>query len=171
MKIITVPNPILTRRSKPIIAFDPKLKNFCRNLGKTLSRSGNGIGLAAPQVAKNWRIFAIALPNEALQVFINPQIIHHSSKKEYFQRENHQPFLEGCLSIPKIYGTVKRWLKIEVSWQDENAHKQTSTFTDLKAIVFQHEYDHLEGILFTQRVIEQGGKLYEEKNHRLGKVI
>ncbi|PIS15350.1 peptide deformylase [Candidatus Shapirobacteria bacterium CG09_land_8_20_14_0_10_38_17] len=173
MKIIIIPNPILTRKSKSIINFNLKLSNFCQNLVKTLLNAKNppGIGLAAPQVGKNWRIFAITLPDEKPQIFINPKIIYHSKEKKYFKTENRQPFLEGCLSIPKIYGTVKRWPKIKVVWQNEKGEKQQADFNNLKAIVFQHEYDHLEGILFTQRVIEQKGQLYEEKNGIMEKLI
>jgi len=162
MKIITVPNPILTRKSKIITRFDSKLKNFCQNLTKTLSNAKNpsGIGLAAPQVGKNWRIFTIALPGEKPQIFINPKITHHSKKKKCFTIENGQLFLEGCLSIPEIYGAVKRWPKIKAVWQNEKGEKQQAAFGNIKAIVFQHEYDHLNGILFTQRVIKQGGQFY-----------
>jgi len=170
MKIVTVPNPILIRKSKLITNFDSKLKNFCQNLSKTLANTKNGIGLAAPQAGKNWRIFTIALPDEKPQIFINPEIIYHSKEKKYFTMENNQPFLEGCLSIPKIYGTVKRWPKVEVSWQDQSTKKQKAVFTNLKAIVFQHEYDHLKGTLFTQRVIKQKGQLYEEKNGKIKKI-
>ena len=173
MKIITVPNPILIRKSEPITNFDSKLENFCQNLSKTLANTKNGIGLAAPQAGKNWRIFTIALPGKKPQIFINPKITYHSKEKKYFQlrNNNHQePFLEGCLSIPKTYGTVRRWPKIEVSWQDQNTKKQEAVFTNLKAIVFQHEYDHLKGILFTQRAVKQKGQLYEEKNGKMEKI-
>ena len=176
MKIITVPNPILTQKSKPVTNFDLKLKNFCQNLIKTLlsAKNPSGIGLAAPQVGKNWRIFTIALPGKKPQIFINPKITYHSKEKKYFQLRNNnhrEPFLEGCLSIPKIYGTVKRWPKIKAVWQNEKEEKQQAAFSNLKAIVFQHEYDHLNGILFTQRVIKQKGQLTEEKNGEIEKII
>ena len=165
MKIVTVPNPILIKKSKSITSFDSRLKNFCQNLVKTLLNAKNpsGIGLAAPQVGKNRRIFTIALPDKKPQIFINPKITHHSQEKKYFhlKSDGHQePFLEGCLSIPKTYGAVKRWPKIKAIWQNEKGEKQQAVFDNLKAIVFQHEHDHLNGILFTQRMIEQ-----EEQSH------
>ena len=177
LKILTAPHPALTKKSKPISDFGPKTRNFCHLLSKTLLSCQNpsGIGLAAPQVGKNWQIFTIALPGERPIVFVNPKIISHSQKKTYFLLEDEkgkkkEPFLEGCLSLPNIFGTVKRWTEIKVEFFNPAGEKQKAKLENLAAIVFQHEYDHLQGILFTQRIIKQGGEVFQEKNGQLEKI-
>ena len=167
MKIITVPHPVLKQKTKPIKKFDLKLKKFSQQLLTTLLEAENpsGVGLAAPQVGESKSLFALALPNQKPFLVINPQIIDHSPEKTYFflADEHHHPFLEGCLSIPHTYGQVKRWPAINVVFQNENGKKKKMSLKNFDAIVFQHEYDHLEGILFTQRIIEQGGKIIHEE--------
>lgn len=78
--------------------------------------------------------------------------------------------LEGCLSVPRIWGPVDRDAEVLVEYLDLNGKKQSKWFSGLKAVIVQHETDHLNGILFTQRVLEQKGRLYEEKNGELEKI-
>ena len=175
MKIVIAPHPTLSQKSQIIQSFDKKTVKFSQDLEKTLFNQAQGIGLAAPQVAKNWRIFVINLPQKSSQIFINPEITAHSKEKKYFKtylanEQPEQPFLEGCLSIPNIYGTVKRWPKISARWFDLRGKKHQKQFHDLAAIVFQHEYDHLEGILFTQRVLEEKGEMFRKENDQLEKI-
>jgi peptide deformylase len=177
LKILTAPHPVLTKKSKPISDFGPKTKDFCRQLSETLLSCQNptGVGLAAPQVGKNWQIFVISLPGEKPTAFINPKIVSHSQKKTFFLIENEkgqkgEPFLEGCLSLPKIFGAVKRWPEIKVEFFNPAGEKQKAKLENLAAIVFQHEYDHLQGVLFTQRIIKQGGEVFQEKNGQLEKI-
>ena len=84
--------------------------------------------------------------------------------------QKEESFLEGCLSLPKIFGAVKRWPEIKVEFFNPTGKKQKAEFNSLAAIVFQHEYDHLQGILFTQRIIKQGGEVFQEKNGQLEKI-
>jgi len=175
MKIITAPHPVLKQKAKPIKSFDLKLKKFGQQLLKTLQEAENpsGVGLAAPQVGESKRLFAVALPDQKPFLVINPQIIDHSQEKTYFflADEHHHPFLEGCLSVPNTYGQVKRWPAIGVVFQDENGKEKKMFLKNFDAIVFQHEYDHLEGILFTQRIIEQKGEIIHEETPEIKKAV
>ncbi|MDD3532039.1 MAG: peptide deformylase [Candidatus Shapirobacteria bacterium] len=178
MEIITAPSPVLTKVSSPITNID--LKTF--RLGKQLisSLTDKGVGLAAPQIGKNKTVFIIRLPQQEAQLFINPAITGHSKKKQYsllLEGANHhqedyqpQPFLEGCLSLPHLYGTVKRWAKIEACWFNNKGRKVKKTLNGLEAIIFQHELDHLKGLLFPQRVKKEGGQFFQEKNGQLEKI-
>ncbi|MDD3679322.1 MAG: peptide deformylase [Candidatus Shapirobacteria bacterium] len=179
MKIITAPNPILRKSSVPIAKIDNQTKGLVNQLINSLI--DGGIGLAAPQIGQNKTIFIINLPQKKPQIFINPVIVSHSPKKQYFtitdaEEDNHhhgqvQPFLEGCLSLPKFYGTVRRWPKISAQWLDLDGKKRQKNLTGLGAIVFQHELDHLKGKLFPERIIKQDGQLYrEEKNGQLKEI-
>ena len=78
--------------------------------------------------------------------------------------------LEGCLSIPRIWGPVTRNTKVLVEYQDLTGEKHTEWFSGFKSVIIQHEMDHLQGVLFTQRVLEQKGKLYQEKDGELEKI-
>jgi len=177
MKIIIAPNPILEKISSPVSKINQETKQLADKL--IISLANKGIGLAAPQIGKNQTVFIIKLPEEKPQIFINPAIISHSSKEKYFQitdeDSNHhqqtQPFLEGCLSLPSLYGTVKRWSQITARWFDEFGQKHQQTLNELTAIVFQHELDHLRGKLFFQRTIKEGGQLYRKNNEQLKEIL
>jgi len=170
MKIITAPNPVLNKKSSLIININSQTKGLADLLISSLANKG--IGLAAPQIGKSKTIFIISLPKEKPQIFINPSILKHNAEKQYFllgQDEHSQPFLEGCLSLPHLYGTVKRWPKITAQWLDLKGKKKQQELTGLESIVFQHELDHLKGKLFPQRIAKEGGQLYQEKGGQLEK--
>jgi peptide deformylase len=178
MKILTVPNPVLESVCSPVDNIDKKIRQLANDLVNTLAN--RGVGLAAPQIGKKKAVFIIGLPEEKPIIFINPQIISHSHEKQFFRLDNNhqdrpkhdesEPFLEGCLSIPHLYGAVKRWPEITAQWLDLDGKKQRQTLTKFKAIVFQHELDHLNGQLFTQRIAKDGGQLYRENDDRLEKI-
>lgn len=175
MKIITAPDPILQKKSTAISP-DKKVHRLIKQMKQKL-KGADDLGLAAPQVGKNWRLFVINLPNRPAKAYLNPQITNHSDSKKLFriaeldqQHQEDQPFLEGCLSIPQVYGAVKRWPEISAEWQNETEKKETATLTNLAAIVFQHELDHLNGTLFTQRLLKQNGQAYQEKNGQLQEI-
>lgn len=111
----------------------------------------NGVGLAAPQIGKSIRFFVVdgeQLDPENLKgfkkVFINAQIVERSGDKTHYD--------EGCLSIPGVRGDVIRYDKILISYFDENWEKHEETFSGIASRIIQHEYDHIEGILFTDLV-------------------
>ncbi|MDD2916924.1 MAG: peptide deformylase [Candidatus Gracilibacteria bacterium] len=109
-----------------------------------------GVGLAAPQIGVNKRIIAVSLmrdgddENYKTIAMINPQIIEHSNEMEC---DN-----EGCLSIPGENGDVERWRRVKVSYTDTSLRTQTILLSGLAARIVQHEVDHLDGVLFTDRI-------------------
>ena len=162
LKIFTVPHPLLRQKSLAVVTIDAKIQKFIRQLEQTLIHADNpkGVGLSAPQVGKLWRIFYTT------RVFINPQIVS-ASKKLILGPDPNQPILEGCLSIPHIWGPVYRHQWIKLRWQMANGRWQTAKFSDFPARVIQHEIDHLNGILFTDHSLKQHQPLYQEKRGKL----
>jgi peptide deformylase len=179
-KIVKTPNPVLTTVAKPVASFDKKLQKILQDMEVTLLNTSDpiGVGLAAPQVDISLQIF-LARPTENAPVlpFINPMIISSSeiikesikklSKKERREAED-KKILEGCLSMPNIWGHVTRSQKIVLTYQDSTGKKHTTTFTGFMATIIQHEVDHLNGILFTKHVLSQREKLYKSYKNKNG---
>jgi peptide deformylase len=166
-KIVVFPHPVLRRKSRKIGRLLKSDQKLIEDLETTLEKSHSGIGLSAPQIAVSRRVFAIR--DSSFQVFINPEIIDTFGESKVYpitvdSEGKEEEFLEGCLSLPGLYGAVRRWLKIGVSWQEpgegDSLVDKQAVLEGLLAIVFQHELDHLEGILFVDRVKEEGGRLY-----------
>ncbi len=141
-------HPVLRQVAKAVQPDYPNLQQFIKDLWATMYRT-DGIGLAAPQVARSIRIFVIDLDvfkdeypelKGFKKAFINPQIEYLSSKKVWLT--------EGCLSVPGIHRKVKRPGKIRISYQDENFNPVVEEYQGFAARVIQHEFDHLEGVLF-----------------------
>lgn len=171
--IVHVPDNILTTPAKIITVFDTKLKRTIADMTETLRATVHpkGVGLAAPQVGLELRLFITKpTPQAAVRVFINPEIIKRSKTQTTGvpERENK---LEGCLSIPEIWGRVKRAASLTLRYQDETGKSHEENFTGFLATIIQHETDHVNGILFTQRVLEQKGKLYEVEKDKDGKDV
>jgi peptide deformylase len=162
MQIVKIPNEVLTTPAKPVEKIDKKVLEFIEEMKKVLVSTDNpkGVGLAAPQVGKGLRIF-ITYPKESgpIHVFINPEIIETSQEKTTGVPERDKKF-EGCLSIPNIWGIVHRHNTIKLKWLDEKGYTQIKAFKGFQATIMQHETDHINGILFTKRVLEQKHKLY-----------
>jgi len=182
-KIVTTPNSVLSDVSKPVVNFDNKLKNILIEMEKTLRATSDpiGVGLAAPQVGLSIRIFQLR-PDENSEVrsFINPEILSiseeandftsQSGRKKKAIEEGRIPppkgkrLLEGCLSIPNIWGYVQRRKEVNLKYQDAQGNFHEELFTGFPAIIVQHEMDHLNGNLFTKHVFEQNEKLF--KSHK-----
>lgn len=144
-----------------------------------------GVGLAAPQVGKSLQIFiAKPTPKSPIQVFINPKIIQKTkishltvgndrvNKLNKTMGEKSLTKLEGCLSLPNIWGEVKREPIIKLQYQlitdNYGLISKTHMFSGLMATIVQHEMDHLQGILFPKRVLEQKGTLYKSRKNEKG---
>lgn len=161
--IVKVPDPILTTPSKRITSINKKVLEFIEGMKQTLvgAKNPKGVGLAAVQVGRNVRIFITRpYPKSPLSVFINPEILTTSAEKTDGVPERGNKF-EGCLSIPNVWGIVHRHQSVRLSYQTPDGKKHTRTFTGFPATIAQHEMDHINGILFTQRVLEQKNKLYK----------
>ena len=167
-KILTAPNLILRQVSTPITAQERHLKRVLDQLTQTLSYSDIGVGLAAPQIGINWRILALKLaPDNQVECYLNPKIVKTSTNKSRRSRDQKKDDLEGCLSLPKIYAPVLRYEWVEITYQKfENGAliDKTCRLQQFAARVFQHEYDHLDGILFLDKALAENAPLYYEKN-------
>lgn len=161
MKILTLPNPILRKKSKKISKIDKKVLNLVKNLNEILKNKKDpvGLGLSAVQTGNPKRVF-LAKVDGQIETFVNPEITWFSRKKNLGGKKD-KPFLEGCLSVPKFYGEVLRSQKIKVKYTNGQGQSLKEEFFGLQARVIQHESDHLDGILFIDRILEQGGKLYK----------
>jgi peptide deformylase len=155
LTILTNPNQILRKKSTAITAnkiTSDELKKLYSDMVFTMLKK-DGVGLAAPQVGKNIRLVIINTKNGPL-VILNPQILKKSFAKEWGE--------EGCLSVPNLFGQVRRHKKIKCSYIDSDGCASELDATGLMARVIQHELDHLEGILFIDKAKEI--KKSEKKN-------
>ncbi|NLM73019.1 MAG: peptide deformylase [Clostridiaceae bacterium] len=142
--IVKKGDEILTKRSKEVKEINSKILDLLDDMRDTLYSSGNGVGLAAPQVGILKRIVVIDVGDGLIEL-INPVIV---------EQEGEQDHVEGCLSIPGVYGKVKRPARVVVEYLDRNGKKRKVEGTDLLAVCLCHEIDHLDGILFDQKVYE-----------------
>lgn len=132
------------------------------------AKNPKGVGLAAPQIGINLRMFCLKVASSSpVEYFINPQILTRGDSPNHKNPQD-QP-LEGCLSIPNTWGFVQRHSIITLKFTSIKNQTKTQEFTGFHAVIIQHEMDHLEGVLFTQRVLEQGHKLYEITKNKQGK--
>ncbi len=153
LKVITEGDPRLRKKSDPVtLEIIPTLKSFIQNLTQTMYED-DGIGIAAPQVAKNIRIIVIGTKNGPL-VMINPKITKKSFRKEWGE--------EGCLSVPGVFGDVKRSKSISATYLDKRGKLQKIHAQGLFARVIQHEVDHIDGILF----IDKAKNIKNIDNHK-----
>jgi peptide deformylase len=165
-KILLSSNPALRLKSKAVTHFDKKIQKLIQDLKDTLSvqKDPEGVGLAAPQIGKNLRVF-VANYKGFERVVVNPKVIKiepkvknpDSGKKRRPKRE----ILEGCLSLPYYYGPLKRAAKITVEYVNEKGEQVTETFEGFNAQIIIHEIDHLEGILFVDHLLKEKKPLYK----------
>ncbi|MGE5657235.1 MAG: peptide deformylase [Actinomycetota bacterium] len=153
LQISQLGNPVLRQQAQIIENIeDEQIQTLINNLMVTVQKA-NGVGIAAPQVAASNRLLIVAsrpspryphAPTMAPTAMINPQILAHSSEviKDW----------EGCLSIPGIRGLVPRYQAIEIEYMTRDGKRERQELTDFVARIFQHEYDHLEGFVFLDRV-------------------
>lgn len=182
MKIVHAPNSVLAEKAKPVTIrpgnekIERSILNLIEEMKQTLTSAidPEGVGLAAPQVGKSLQIF-ITKPTvkSPIQTFINPQILElkEKSAEQKEKRGNEPTQLEGCLSLPEIWGDVCRYSELIISYYDENGEHHKRKFTGFPATIIQHEMDHLNGTLFPKRVLEQKGKLYKSSKDKKGEYV
>jgi peptide deformylase len=165
-KIVVVKDPRLREKSKSVKNIDKKILKLIQDLHDTLlaQKDPEGVGLAGPQIGKNYRVFVVKLEGN-VKTFINPKIVSDIKEKKLKKAKKDAPgpqkIMEGCLSLPHYYGPLKRSNKIKVSYLDEKGEKKVETFESFSAQIIHHEIDHLNGILFIDRLLEQKKPLYE----------
>lgn len=176
LPIVAYGDPVLKKKAKEIDKDYPKLEELINNMWDTMYNA-YGVGLAAPQVGLPIRMFMIdpapfaedeelseeekAELKDLRKVFINPQIIEEDGEEWAFS--------EGCLSIPEVREDVFRKPDITIEYYDENWEKHTETYSGLAARVIQHEYDHIEGILFTDKLSSLKKRLIKSKLANISK--
>ena len=169
-------DPVLRKVGKEITKDYPELDELISNMKETM-KNAQGVGLAAPQIGKDIRLFLIdASPfaesdeledeeklflKEFNRTFINARIIEEEGDEWVFN--------EGCLSIPNINEDVYRNETIHIEYEDENFEKKKDTLSGLAARIFQHEYDHIEGILFTDKLSSLKKRLLKKKLENISK--
>jgi len=166
-EIVTVPNPVLRKKARPIKNFDDKLQTLIDDMIETM-RAAPGVGLAAPQVGVSDQLIVIEYSeneNEEddekvppkLYVMANPKITRFDTETELG--------VEGCLSVPGLVGEVERPLAITVKGKNRHGQPMTVKAKGWLARIFLHEIDHLEGVLFTDLTdhIWQPEEPYEDK--------
>lgn len=168
--------PVLKKVASDISPDYPGLRELIDNMWETMHYA-EGVGLAAPQIGLPIRLFVVdthpkdddkkegeaTKPKEPpiRQVFINAQVVEESGKE--------WPFEEGCLSIPDIRGDVDRLELVRLRYLDEEFEPHEETFAGLNARVIQHEYDHIEGILFVERLKPVKKQLIKRKLEKIKK--
>jgi peptide deformylase len=177
IKIVIAPNSVLSCIAKPILTVDSFVTKTIKEMKEALLKTTDpkGVGLAAPQIGKSLRIF-IAKPTDESEIitFINPEIKEKSLETDYVKRpkkdmsEKASKKLEGCLSLPNIWGPVRRSSSLTLSYLDEQGKPHQKKFSGFMATIIQHETDHLNGVLFPKRVLEQKGILYKSSRNKKG---
>lgn len=173
LPIVAYGDPVLKKVGKEIDKDYPELETLLDNMWQTMYNS-EGVGLAAPQIGKSIRLFLVDASPFAdednpetkdlvdfKRVFINPTIIEESGTEWNFE--------EGCLSIPDVREDVSRHPDVTLEYFDENWKKHKETFSGIAARVIQHEYDHIEGILFTDHLSGLRKRLLKGKLSNISK--
>lgn len=169
-KIVQSGDPILRLTCKPVTQIDKKIKSVITDLKDTLSvqTDPEGVGLAAPQIGKNLRIFAVNY-KKLQRVVINPEILKLTplvieSKKKINNSTNEDDheheILEGCLSLPYYYGPLKREPYVKIKYLNETGAEIIEEFKGFNAQIIMHEIDHLNGVLFIDHLLKQNKKLF-----------
>lgn len=166
-EILRMGQPVLRRRARPLTdaeRADPALRTLVDDMVDTLDASG-GIGLAAPQIGEPLRLAIIRVPGGPsrygelesipLTVYVNPEI-------EVLDLVT-QGFWEGCLSVPGLRGWVERPCAIRVRWLDLDGEAQSAEYSGFLATVFQHEFDHLDGHLYVDRMTDMTRLVFESE--------
>lgn len=173
--IVTAPNLVLAQKAKTISKIDSEILKIIAEMKAALVSATDpiGVGLAAPQIGKSLQIFVTKPTAESnISVFINPKIkflnsekpVKTNSRKRYTK-------LEGCLSLPNIWGEVRRKPVLQIEFMDENGKTYKKTYRGFMATIIQHEVDHLNGVLFPKRVLEQKKVLFKSNKNDKGQDV
>lgn len=164
MEILTYPDPRLSRESQAVTVFDDGLRTFVAALEETMRAGPGAVGIAAPQVGRTQRIVIVDctgkkdLPtNHGRMVLINPEISAW---------EGLVVGREGCLSVPDFTGNVIRAERITLEAHDERGEQRQFHFEGYEARAVQHEIDHLDGLLFLDRLVSRRNDLFRRKTYK-----
>jgi peptide deformylase len=161
--------PVLRKQALPVTPDYPGLASFIADMYETMY-SAKGVGLAAPQVGRSIRVFVVDTiqikktdekHTGIKQIFLNAQLLDESGEPWLYE--------EGCLSIPDIHVEIERLPVVHLRYQDENFVEHTQTFEGINARVIQHEYDHIEGVLFIDRMKPLKRRMINRKLEKIKK--
>jgi len=143
--VVLYPDPVLRQKARPVERVDDGVRELIADMFETM-KAEDGAGLAAPQVGVSLRIFVTGAPDRGvpLKAYINPEIVDLQGDLE--------PAEEGCLSLPEIRGSVRRPVQCTIRALDEEGREFTETSSEFAARVWQHEHDHLDGILIVDKM-------------------
>ena len=163
LEILQYPDPRLKQESEPVETFDDSLRAFIADLEETMRAGPGGVGIAAPQVGNFIRAVIVdvsskpKIEHHGRMVMINPEIITYDG----FAKGR-----EGCMSVPDYTGDVIRAERIEVEYFDEFGQKHSIKTGAFEARAIQHELDHLEGLLFLDRLVSRRSDLFQRKVYK-----
>jgi peptide deformylase len=151
LTVRVVPDPILRQKAKRVKTVDGSIKKLIADMIETLHAAPGRVGLAAPQVGVSLRVIVIGLPEEKDIVLINPEIV---------RRKGERMVTEGCLSVPGYFGVIKRAESVRAKGRDMRGREIKIKADELLAQALEHEIDHLNGMLYIDR-LESQGDLYK----------
>lgn len=163
LEILKYPDPRLKEVSEPVEQFDDELRHFINDLEETMRAGPGGVGIAAPQVGRRQRIAIVDVSSK-------PKIEHHGKliliNPEITQWEGFAKGREGCMSVPDYTGNVIRAKKISLEYLDEYGNQHAIETKGFEAVAIQHEIDHLEGLLFLDRLVSRRNDLFRRKVYK-----
>jgi len=171
MQIVQAPDTVLSTQAKKVEKIDKSILDLIADMKHALLHASDpeGVGIAAPQVGHSLQIFLMKPEKDSpITTVINPEVklIGKPIKRK---SKSGGSMLEGCLSLKDIWGTVERSPKVHITYIDEAGKERDKIVAGWPARIIQHEYDHLQGILFPLRVLEQDGQLYKSHKNKEGK--
>jgi peptide deformylase len=164
-KILTYPHPLLKKLARPVIRLDDEISGLVEDLLDTMREGPGSVGVAAPQIGVLLRVCVVDVSgsklgrdnNHGLLVLVNPEVI---------EREGSAIMREGCMSVPDYTGEVERATRIVLRYQDADGSEKQIEATGFEAVAIQHELDHLDGVLFLDRIVSLKTGLFRRKNYR-----
>lgn len=165
LPILTFPDPRLKEPARPVGAVTDELRSFLRDLVETMRHAPGGVGIAAPQVGRSERIVAVDVsghrsggkePNHGLLVLLNPVIVASRGSRTV---------REGCMSVPDYTGNVRRAESVVVDALDGEGNRTVVEACGFEAVALQHEMDHLDGVLFLDRIVSVKTDLFRRKKY------
>ncbi len=164
-KILLYPHPILKKMCRPVADIDPEIAGLIQDLLDTMHAGPGSVGVAAPQIGVSLRVCVVDVSasrlgkenNHGLLVMVNPEIV---------AREGAAVMREGCMSIPDYTGDVERATAVTVHFTDEAGNVREVAAEGFEAVAIQHEMDHLDGVLFLDRIASLKTGLFRRKHYR-----
>lgn len=155
LQILRAPDQRLRAKTKQVKKITPELLKAAQEMIKLASsfKDPEGVGLSSNQIGREERLFVAKISKGVFEVVINPEILSSSLKTKIF--------FEGCLSVPDYYGETKRPVRVKVTYLNKNGQRVEKRLIGTSAWIFQHEFDHINGVLFIDKVIQQKGRVFK----------